>query len=255
MLSGLVPSPSTFWHWLAPQTRILCVFLLVLAIVCTPNGHWQTWGFYGLAIASLILYAQVPLKLLLQRLVVESAFVSVVLLGTLFREGGQVLWQWGWLRVTTVGLTVLGSVTCKALLALLVLNLLTLTTPVSLLFQGLVALRTPPLLVAILASMYRYKQVLQDEFTCMSRAAAARNLIGNPHRHRLVVGNMIGSLFIRTYDRGDRIYRAMLARGYQGLPTLSQSTPLTAKDGWALTVTVTLALLGQAIYLLPQISS
>jgi cobalt/nickel transport system permease protein len=251
MLSGLVSPPSTFWHRLAPQTRIFCVFLLVLAIVCTPNGHWQTWGFYGLAIASLILYARVPLKALLKRLVVESAFVSVVLLGTLFREGGQVLWQWGWLRVTTVGLTVLGSVTCKALLALLVLNLLTLTTSVSLLFQGLVALRTPPLLVAILVSMYRYKQVLQDEFTCMSRAAAARNLIGNPNRHRLVVGNMIGSLFIRTYDRGDRIYRAMLARGYQGLPTLVQSPYLTAKDGWALTVTVTLALLGQAIYLLP----
>jgi cobalt/nickel transport system permease protein len=225
--------------------------LLVLAIVSTPNGHWQTWGVYGLAIAALILLTRVSLSKLLQRLAVESAFISVVLLGTLFRDGGQVLWQWGWLRVTTVGLTALGSVTCKTGLALLALNLLTLTTPVSQLFQGLVALRSPPLLVAILASMYRYLHVLQDEFISMSRAAAARNLIGNPNRHRLVVGNMIGSLFIRTYDRGDRIYRAMLARGYQGLPTVGQSPPLFARDGWALTVTVTLALLGQAIYLLP----
>ncbi len=252
MQPGLVKTqPFTFWHRLAPQTRIGCVFLLVLAIVCTPNGHWLTWAVYGLAIAALILLARVSLSKLLHRLAVESAFVSVVLLGTLFREGGQVVWEWGWLRVTTVGLMVLGSVTCKTVLALLLLNLLTLTTPVNLLFQGLVALRMPPLLVAILASMYRYLHVLQDEFTAMSRAAAARNLVGNPDRHRLVVGNMIGSLFIRTYDRGDRIYRAMLARGYQGLPTVGQSPPLTAKDGWALTATVTLALFGQALYLLP----
>ena len=31
-----------------------------------------------------------------------------------------------------------------------------------------------------------------------------------------VTGNMAGQLFLRSYDRSDRIYNAMLARGYTG---------------------------------------
>lgn len=250
MFVSSLPS-QTCWHDLALPTRIICVLLLLLAIVSTPNGHWQTWGFYGLGIGLLIIVSQVNLGGLLRRLAVESSFVGVVLLGTLFREGGTVIWQWGGLQITTVGLTVLGSVTLKTLLSLLLLNLLTLTTTVPLLLQAMVTLRTPPLLVAILASMCRYLEVLQDEFTAMLRAASARNLMGNPAWYRLIVGNMIGSLFIRTYDRGDRIYRAMLARGYQGIPTRQQPLSCRAEDLEAVTLTIVFALIGQGIYLFP----
>jgi cobalt/nickel transport system permease protein len=133
-----------------------------------------------------------------------------------------VLWQWGWLQVTTEGLQVLGSVSLKALLCLIMLNLLVLTTPVPALLRGLKTLKMPPLLVAILASMYRYIEVLAQEFSTMRRAAAARNLTARPQGQRRVIGNMIGALFIRTYSRGERIHQAMLARGYTGtLPAKS----------------------------------
>lgn len=239
------------WQSLAPQTRILTVLLLLLAIVSTPNGEWMIWAIYGLGVLSLLLVVRVSGRELLQRLAVESAFVGVVLLGTLFREGGTTLWQWGWFRITTVGLVVLGSVSCKALLSLLLLNLLILSTPVPVLLQALVALRTPPLLVAILASMYRYLHVLSEEFRVMARAAAARNLTRHPNWYRLVVGNMIGSLFIRTYERGERIYQAMLARGYRGQLSRSELPPPGRRDRLALTLVATFALLPQGILLLP----
>ncbi len=240
----------TLWHSLAPRTRVLCVLLSVFAIALTPNGRWWTWAIYGLGVLSIVLLSRVTLPVLLKRIAVEFAFIGVVLLGTLFREGGEVLWSWGMLKITTVGLMVLGSVTLKALLSLVMLNVLTLTTSISALLNALVELRTPPLLVAILASMYRYINVLIGEFNAMRRAAASRNLMGKNRWQRLVIGNMMGSLFIRTYERGDRVYQAMLARGYQGIPPAIEKVPSGGRcDIVAITLTLIVALLGQAVYL------
>ncbi|MFM7423589.1 MAG: cobalt ECF transporter T component CbiQ [Elainella sp.] len=240
---------TTPWHRLAPPTRLLCALLFVFATSLTPNGRWLTWAIYGLGLGIVILLSRVNLVVLLQRVAVESAFIGVVLLGTLFRDGGEVLWRWGWLRITTVGLTVLGSVSLKALLCLLMLNLLVLTTSIPDLLSAMVALRVSPLLVAIFASMYRYIAVLIDEFNTMRRAAASRNLVGSNRYQRLVVGNMIGALFIRTYERGERIHQAMLSRGYSGIPPAVKLTRGSYRDWVALTLTLTLGLLGQMIYL------
>ena len=240
---------STLWHKLAPRTRLLCALLFVFATALTPNGHWKTWAIYGVGLGALILLSRLTLSILLRRVAVEMVFMGVVLLGTLFREGGEVLWQWGWLQITTFGLMVLGSVTLKALLCLVMMNLLVLTTSIPALLHAFAALRTPPLLVAILASMYRYIGVLAEEFETMKRAAASRNLMGSNRWQRLVVGNMMGSLFVRTYERGDRIHHAMLSRGYNGLPPISEARQGGGLDIFAITFTMMLLLFGQSTYL------
>lgn len=239
---------STPWHALAPRTRLLCALLFVFAVVLTPNGHWQTWAVYGMGLLGLILTARLTLTVLLKRLAVEFAFVGVVLVGTLFREGGRVIWSWGVFKITTVGLTILASVSIKALLSLVMLNLLTLTTSVPAILHGMKELRIPPLLVATLASMYRYTSVLIGEFEAMRRAALSRNLMNSNRSIRLVVGNTIGALFIRTYERGNRVHQAMLSRGYQGIPPMEKIAQGGIKDIVALTLTLLLALLGQVIY-------
>lgn len=243
---------ATLWHSLAPRTRVLCTLLIVFAIALTPEGRWWTWGIYALGVLGVVLLSRVTLCVLLKRIAVEFAFVGVVLLGTLFRGGGEVLWSWGVLKITTVGLTVLGSVTLKALLSLMMLNVLTLTTSIPALLNALTSLRVPPLLVATLASMYRYISVLVNEFNAMRRAAASRNLSGSNRWQRRVIGNMMGSLFIRTYERGERVYQAMQARGYQGVPIVENVPSGGRGDLLALTLTVFVALLGQAVYLLPR---
>lgn len=157
----------------------------------------------------------------------------------------------GVLRISTEGLTVLGSVTIKALLSLTILNVLTLTTSVPDLLNALTALRVPPLLIATLASMYRYISVLIREFQAMHKAAVSRNLNNRQVWQRFVIGNMMGTLFIRTYERGELIYQAMLARGYQGVPVVEKVPSGGRHDLIVLTLTTVLALLGQVIYLPP----
>jgi cobalt/nickel transport system permease protein len=240
---------NTPWHRLIPTTRVICALLFVFATALTPNGRWLTWLIYSLGLVSLIATARLTLPVLLRRVAIEFTFIGAVLLGTLFRGGGTVLWQWGWLKITTVGLMILGSVAFKALLSLLMLNLLVLTTPIPALLNALADLKVPPLLIAIIASMYRYLDVLVDEFNTMRRAAESRNLLNHRARQRLVFGNMIGSLFIRTYDRGDRIHRAMLSRGYRGIPPIQTPPQSGRADPIAITIIVLLLLIGQAIYL------
>jgi cobalt/nickel transport system permease protein len=238
---------SSPWHDLAPHTRLLCVLAGVFAIALTPNGRWLTWGVYALGILLLICLARIPSIALIRRVSIEFAFASAAVLGTLFRSDGATLWRWGILRVTTGGLTVLGSVSLKMLLSLLLLNTLIATTSIPSLLNALVALRVPPLLIAILASMYRYLNVLMTEFNAMRRAATSRNLMLSDRATRRILGNIIGVLFIRTLDRGERIYQAMLARGYRGIPPVEKLPKLQGQDFWAIGLTVIWIVLGQAM--------
>lgn len=238
----------SFWHSLTPRTRLICTLSIVFAIVLTPNGRWETWFVYGVTIAGLILFSRISKTVLFKRAIVELIFVGVVILGTLFRREGEVIWQWGVLQITNIGLITLGSVTCKAGLCLIALNILTMTTSITELLNALTSLRIPPLLIAILASMYRYLNVLIEEFNSMRRAAISRNFsIASPRRQRSIVGNSIGALFIRTYDRGERIYQAMLARGYREILPLENSAKEGIRDFAAISLTVLLMLLGQFI--------
>jgi cobalt/nickel transport system permease protein len=245
---GLDSQDTTFWHRLAPQTRVLIVLLLVMATVLTPVGQWWTWAMYGAGLALLIALSRVTLSLLAQRIALESIFVGVVLLGTLFQPGTDVLWQWGRVQISGTGLMLLGSISCKSLLCLGFLNLLVLTTALPELLQALTVLKLPSLLVAILTAMTRYITLLIEEISSLRRAALSRNLLGRRHWQRLVVGNLIGSLFIRTYERGDRIHQAMLARGYTGSLPLPQSLPKPRLSDWcALVLTGLIIVTGQRL--------
>ena len=95
--------------------------------------------------------------------------------------------------------------------------LLVCTTPFSGLLRALERLRFPRLLLTIIAFLYRYLFLLQGEFLRLARAARSRNWEAGPLRVRLAAaGGIVGSLFLRTYARGERVYTAMLARGYDG---------------------------------------
>lgn len=240
---------STFLQ-ISPAIQVLCALIMVLAIGITPNGHWITGLIYGMGIAIVLFIRPVNLKKLFQRLAVESVFVMVAVLGLLFRDGEGVLWQWGGLKITMTGLVVLGSVMGKLWLSLLVMNLVTMTLPIPVLLQSLSILKVPPLLIAILASMHRYLDLLIDEFMIMRRAAIARNLMTGRRWQRLVIGNMIGSLFIRTYDRGDRIHQAMLSRGYQGAVISNEPIKLRIRDRLALFITIVFSIFGQLAFYL-----
>ncbi|XTZ10780.1 MAG: energy-coupling factor transporter transmembrane component T family protein, partial [cyanobacterium endosymbiont of Rhopalodia yunnanensis] len=128
------------------------------------------------------------------------------------------------------------------------LNLLVLTTAVPELFEGLLSLGISPLFVAIMASMYRYIDVLVRKFTTMKQANLSRNLRLNTTTNRLITWNIISSLLIRTYERGKLSYQAMLARGYQGLSSKVTFLIYKKQDKLAFVVTAIIIFYRQLLY-------
>jgi len=126
------------------------------------------------------------------------------------------------LTVSGEGLRMFATIALKSWLSVQVALLLTFTTPFHDLIDALRRLRLPAIMVAIISFMYRYLAVLGDEGTRLLRARAARSADPDGHgggsiRWRAgVAGSMVGTLFLRSYERSERIYLAMQARGFEG---------------------------------------
>ncbi len=103
-------------------------------------------------------------------------------------------------------------------------------------------LHVPAILTTIIAFLYRYLFVLTDEVMRLLRARESRSATVAGHKsgrsvmwRARVAGNMTGQLFLRSYERSDRIYNAMLARGYTGqLRTLNPH--VMKKRDWSFAV-------------------
>jgi cobalt/nickel transport system permease protein len=153
--------------------------------------------------------------------------VALVTISIPFVKEGEVvgsynIWLWQ-VSVTYSGLQVFWNILAKAWLSILSLILLTSTTKFTSLLKGLEQLRMPRVMVMLLSFMYRYIFVLVDEVMRMKQARDSRNFGGRRLWQIRTIGNMIGTLFIRSYERGERVYAAMLARGFDGqIRTLNQ---------------------------------
>ncbi|MBA7649348.1 Nickel transport protein NikQ [subsurface metagenome] len=211
---------DSFIHKLDPRTKFITTLVFILVVVSTPPTRWQAFALYFFLMATLLLISRLPIIYVLKRSLVIMPFVLMIAIFIpFFKEGVVVgsynIWLWQ-VSVTYNGLQVLWNVLIKAWLSILSLILLTSTTKLANLLKGLEQLRMPRVMVMILSFMYRYIFVLVDEVMRMKQARDSRNFGGRRLWQLRTIGNMTGTLFIRSYERGERVYAAMLARGFDG---------------------------------------
>ena len=157
-------------------------------------------------------------RLILPLVLFVGAFVP-------FARGGEVVASLGPFDVTREGLEVWLSASVKATIGTVSAVLLGATTAYPQVLRGLEALRVPRTLTLIAAFMYRYLFVIVDE---VQRMRAARDARGYRPRSMLgagAVGRIASALFLRSHARGERVYLAMLSRGYDG--RMRHLVPLT----------------------------
>ena len=211
---------DSFIHRLDPRTKFITALVFILAVVLIPPSSWLAFGFYFVVVAILIVPSRVPIGYVFKRSLVIMPFVVMIAIFVPFFKEGEVagsynIWLWQ-LTVTHSGLQVLTNIVIKAWLSILGLIWLTSTTKLTNLLSGLEKLYLPRVMVMILSFMYRYLFVLIDEMMRMKQARDSRNFGGKRLWQIRTVGNMIGTLFIRSYERGERIYAAMVSRGFDG---------------------------------------
>ena len=215
-LTGLAGDPASPVHRLDPRAKIVGLVAVTLVAVSTPVEAWPAFVACALVLAAVALRARVSVRDIRRRArFVLPLVLAAALLIPLLRTGGE-SWSLGPLTVHEHGLATLGAVAAKATIGTVAAVLLGATTSFPSVLRGLEALRTPRLLVLIAAFMYRYLFVIVEEVGRMRAALAARGYQPRNALHAGALGRVATALFLRTYSRGERVYVAMLARGYDG---------------------------------------
>ena len=236
-------------HRLDPRTKIVIALAFILAIALTPAGAFVAYGLLYLFLLLAVLSARIELPYVIKRsfIAIPFALAAVTLPFTVPGETLTTLPILGGITISVEGTIRFVSILLKSWISVQAAILLVAITPFPDLLWGLRALRVPSTLVAIVGFAYRYLFVLSDEALRLMQARAARSAVIDGRRgggsllwRGKVTGRMVGSLMLRSMERSERIYNAMLARGYQGQTRVLNRPQMGRQDYLALVVSLSL---------------
>jgi cobalt/nickel transport system permease protein len=239
-------SAESLLHRLNPRVKVILTILFILSNALLPDGTWTAFGLTWVFLLAANAASNLGVDFTFRRSFIALPF-ALVAVSAIFAPSGQPLAEWtvGSLRVvpTDVGLIRFGSILLRTWLSVQAGILLVAVTQFPDLIHALEHLRVPAVLTTIIAFLYRYLFVLTDEVMRLLRARASRSAtLPNQKGGRNVLwraritGNMAGQLFLRSYERSDRIYNAMLARGYSGQLRTLRTHIMTRRDWLVLLV-------------------
>jgi cobalt/nickel transport system permease protein len=213
-------------HDLDPRVKVLVMVGFITSNALLPDGSWLAFGLGWLLLLFANDLANLGLGFTMKRSFVALPF-ALVAVSAIFSPLGQPLAEWDLgfftLTPTDYGLIRFLSILARSWLSVQWAILLVATTQFPDLIHAFEHLRIPRVLTTIIAFLYRYLFVLSNEALRIIRARDARcaGLPGLKRGGKLVwraktTGSMAGQLFLRSYERSDRIYNAMVSRGYAG---------------------------------------
>ncbi|MER5884634.1 cobalt ECF transporter T component CbiQ [Streptomyces sp. NPDC001941] len=224
-------------HALPPHCKLVAAFAFTVVVVATPREAFWAFGGYALLLGAVAFAARIPAPFLLRRLLIEVPFVAFAVLMPFVVPGDTV--EFAGVSLSVPGLWGAWNVLAKGTLGVAASVLLASTTELRELLLGLQRLKLPPLLVQIASFMIRYGDVITDEMRRMSVARRSRGFEARGVRHWGVLAKSAGALFIRSYERGERVHLAMVSRGYTGtVPVIDEATASRAQWAYAATLPV-----------------
>jgi cobalt/nickel transport system permease protein len=213
--TGVVGDLTSPVHRLDPRAKLLGFAGLTVVAVSTPLAAWPAFAACAIALVAVASLARVGPRVLWTRARLVVPLVIFVAAFLPFVRGGESI-DLGPLEVSEAGLATFATVSVKAVLGTLSAVLLGATTSFPDLLHALERLRVPRLPVLVAAFMYRYLFVIADETRRMRAALTARAYRPRHLGHAGALGRLATALFLRSHARGERVYLAMLARGYAG---------------------------------------
>ena len=234
-------------HLLPSHLKILAVLTFISVSVSTPITRWPAFIAFFLLLVATAYVSKIPLLLLFKRALIEIPFIFFAILMPFFGTGEK--FEIAGIELYREGLLAGTSIVVKGTLGVLAAVILSTTTTAREILRGLERLKLPAVMVQIASFMLRYVNVISDEMERMKVARESRGFIATGIKHWKVIATSAAALFIRSYERGERVHLAMLSRGFDGnLPTLVTDT--VTKQHWisALSVPV-LALIFSLLFL------
>jgi cobalt/nickel transport system permease protein len=227
-------------HRLPAQTKLVALVAFVVLVVATPREQFWAFAVYAVLLAAVVGRTGVPGRYLATRLVVEVPFVVFALLMPFIATGPKI--SVGPVTLSLAGLWGSWGLLAKGTLGVVASLVLGITTEPRDLLAGLERLRLPHQLVQIMGFMMRYLEVVTGELQRMRVARESRGFRARSLGSWPALAATTGALFIRSYERGERIHLAMLSRGYTGRLPVTRSNAATAAQWRQAGILPTLAL-------------
>ncbi len=241
-------------HQADPRVKVVVAVMSILVTAALPLGAWPPYVLLLAAVLALSVAARLGLGFTLKRGLIAVPF-ALAAVPLVFSTPGDAVAS---LRIgaltldaSLAGAERFASVLVKSYISVQFAILLTATTRFTDMLAAMRALRVPRLLVVIFGLMWRYLFLFAHEVKTLRMARDARSADvggksgGTVAWRARVTGGMVGNLFVRGYERSERVYQAMLARGYDGEVRTFSLRPLSTGEYAALVGGMTvLALLG-----------
>src|SRR3989337_2391794 len=213
-------STNSLLEKLDPRTKIISFLAIILCMILTPITRMRDFGLYFLLILAIGFCSKITPSQILKKVCILIPFILFIAMFVPFIQEGNVClsleishWKFD---ITYEGVWTFLNIIVKSTLSIFLLVIATSTTTFPDFLKGLDMLRVPRLLVMLMSFMYRYIFVLIDEARKLMRARSLR-YFGSRYKEQFrVMGYIIGVLFIRTLERAERIYSAMIIRGFSG---------------------------------------
>ncbi|MBL6957099.1 MAG: cobalt ECF transporter T component CbiQ [Chlorobium phaeobacteroides] len=208
-------------HTLDPRVKLLA-YLPVIILTALSDDIRQTSVSLagGIGLSGIAGFYN---RLLLKRLAVVNVFMIFLWLTLPFSVSGEPLWDEGPLALSKAGVILCLLITIKANAIALYTVSLPGTSTIASLSHAMLHLRVPKKLVTMFYFFYRYTGVITDEYEKMLRMLHARGFRSKTSMHTVrVYAYFTGMLFIKSYERSERVYNALLMRGFDGqIPLLA----------------------------------
>ena len=201
-------------HRAPAHLKLLVLLGFMLLVVATPRDRYAAFAVWALLLLGVVALSRVPVRYLAPRMVIEVPFAVFALLMPFIAHGART--EVLGLTVSEPGLHAGVALLVKGTIGVLASLTLASTTEPQDLLRGLQRLRMPELIVQIMGFMIRYLDVVTAELARMMVAMRSRGCDPRSPRHWPTLARAMGALFIRSYERGERVHLAMLSRGYDG---------------------------------------
>ena len=202
-------------HRLAPEVKVAAAVAYVFAVAVTPREALWAFALHAAVLVGVMVGSGVRPRFVLARLAVVVPFVAFALFIPFVGSGERI--EVLGVSLSREGLWGAWNVVAKAAIGATVSILLAATTEVPRLLTGMSRLRVPAVLTMIAAFMVRYLELLAGEVRRLRIAMASRGYAPRWLWQARPVATSAGALFVRSYERGERVHAAMLSRGYTGV--------------------------------------
>ncbi len=242
-------------HRADARAKVPAAVLYIFAVTSTREADWAALLLLALPVVLGAFVSRLGPWFVLRRTFLALPFVLAAI-PLLFTRAGETIFTMplvGW-TASREGAEAIATILARSWVAVAVAALLVSTTSIIEILRALRWFRVPGLLVATVFFAYRYFYVIGEEAQRMLRARDARSAqipgyrAGRSIRWRAsVAGHMVGSLFVRSLERSERVYAAMQARGYHGEHRFLESPAFQATEGFVAALLVLYAVAVQAI--------